>query len=73
MTKHEQMVFIRELSDNVVAELATDILTGKVPEEWGGIELRALLAERFRRAVFSGVFSRRRKIAFNKEMINRNL
>jgi hypothetical protein len=40
MNKHEQKRYIKEYAATFVKEMTALITAGKVPEEWGGHELR---------------------------------
>lgn len=46
MTKAEQKTFVRDLSKSVAKSICQQIADGKVPSNWDGHELRALLAYR---------------------------
>ena len=71
MTPDEQVRFIRELTTAINRELLANIRSGRIPEEWDGIELRQLMADRYARAVF--VLSRSRKAAYNNTVLVNNL
>ena len=73
MTPNEQSRLVEELSWAVVKELQADIAAGKVPEQWTGIELCQLLADRFERGVFKGIFKGSRKRAYQNAVITNNL
>ena len=47
MTRTQQKKFVKELATRVANEIREQILSGKIPEEWDGHELRCLLADRF--------------------------
>ena len=49
--KQRQVDFVKELAANVVNGIVQDIVAGKVPAKWDGIELRWLMAERFNDAI----------------------
>lgn len=71
MTRYEQCDFVLTLIRNVKEEILKDI--DKIPEEWDGIELRWLIANKFSGVVISKTGSRSRKRAFNNECIIKNL
>ena len=73
MTPNEQNRFVKELSQAVVKELQADIMAGRVPEHWAGLELRQLLADRFERAVFKGLLEGSRKRAYRQACLVNNL
>ena len=71
MTRNEQAKFVRKLVEAVNRELLQDIEKGKVPEDFEGMELRQLLADRFRRAVFGGILvGKRKKDYLNAVLVN---
>ena len=47
MTKQEQIQFVIELCNNGLEELLKSIDQNKIPENWDGIELRWLVADKF--------------------------
>lgn len=73
MSPEQQERFVRELSWGVVNKILVEINEGQIPENWDGIELRWLLAERFKDAVLSNTSTRIRKTEFNRYLINHNL
>jgi len=73
MTTAEKVQFVQELVDAVQQEVLQKILTGSVPEEWDGIELRQYLADKFGQCVLKGTMKRRRRIAYNNTMLTTNL
>lgn len=48
MNKREKKRFVRELTKAVADDIISKIEAGKVPDEWDGIELRELLADKFK-------------------------
>jgi len=46
MGTNEQINFVRKTASAIAESIVADILAGKIPETWDGIELRQLLAER---------------------------
>lgn len=51
MNNAEKIRFVKDLTESVCDSVTNCIRSGKVPEEWDGIELRHLLAEKFRQYV----------------------
>jgi len=47
MNKKEQIRFIKNLTGSIASELISKIESGRVPENWDGIELRKLLSDKF--------------------------
>lgn len=47
MTTTDQQEFVNNLTESVRKEIVAHIRDGKIPAEWDGHELRALLAEKF--------------------------
>lgn len=71
MTRQEKRKFIRNLTTAVRDDLLKKV--GAMPEEWDGIELRRLLADKFEREVFSDLLKGRRLKNFRNEVAVRNL
>lgn len=46
MTTYEKVQFVKDLSDRIRDTIIQDINSGKVLQEWDGIELRLLLRDR---------------------------
>ena len=72
MDKPTKIELVRNLTRSVGEILINDIVADKIPEDWGGIELRRLLAERFQRQVI-GTMSRSRKREFENTVLVNNL
>lgn len=72
MTRNEQAQFTSVLIDRVREEIAEKIESGKIPENWDGIELRRYIARKFEECVM-GDMPRRRKTAFENDIIVNNL
>lgn len=70
MERASQRMFVRELAANVVAGVLKDIEDGKTPEEWDGVELRQLLADRFADAAFIKMPKDRRGRYKNTVIVN---
>lgn len=71
LNQHEQEEFVKELSENVTNGVLADIRAGKVPKNWNGIELRALLSDRFAAAVYNLDSGRKRD--YERDVIVNNL
>lgn len=76
MTRREKKKFIRSLCESVHAALQAKV--DQMPEEWDGMELRELIAEKFdRERYMSDPYRkrdyRRRLRDYNNERIVRNL
>lgn len=76
MNKEEQIEFVIQLTDNVKNEILQKINKNKIPENWDGIELRWLIADKFSDVVFGGFEKknqRRRAKEFNNYVLINNL
>jgi len=73
MTKQEQINFIQELCNNGVASLVGLVEEGKIPENWDGIELRWLIAEKFSNCATKKNNSNKRERDYNNVVIVNNL
>ena len=73
MTQQEKANFVGVLAEHVVNEVIDDIRSGKIPEEWDGIELRQLLADRFQRAVLKNTLTGGRKRRYNNACLINSL
>lgn len=73
MTHSEQITFVEELSKNVTDEILMLIGKGKTPDNWDGIELRQLLADRFSAAVLKGTLKGKRKREYTNTCLIENL
>jgi len=71
MNAQEQMGFVSELMANVTEEIIKEIIDGKIPENWDGIELRQLIADTCRYNAYP--MSRSRKRAYNNTVIVNDL
>lgn len=72
MTRREQRKFTRELCARVTREILALHDAGRIPEEWDGHELRALIAERFGQ-VYWMTMGRSRKAAYRNACLTNNL
>jgi hypothetical protein len=70
-TKADKRQFVRELVAAVKDSILKDISAGKVPVEWDGLELRWLLADRFREQALPLASHRKRQ--YNNERVVNNL
>lgn len=73
MNQREQSEFIEQLSSNIAREIVGLIQSGRIPENWDGIELRWLLAERHKLSASMGNDNKRRKRNFNNTVLVSNL
>ncbi len=73
MDHKKQAEFVRDLIGRVQAELVADIEAGRTPEDWNGVQLRALTAARFERAKMGHEDNRRLWRDYRNEVIVRNL
>jgi hypothetical protein len=71
VTLREKRKFIRDLMENVFVEMRTK--AAQMPEEWNGIELRQLLADKFNHETCPHLLTGRRKRDYRNEVIVRNL
>ncbi len=65
--------FVAELGQNVLEDIYVAIRTGKIPEDWDGIELRQYMADCFERTVFKGTLKGSRKRKYNNDVLVNNL
>lgn len=72
MNQREKIRFVKELADEITHKILIEIVTGGIPEEWDGIELRWLLAQRFN-ANWVMPEARKRKREFNNTCLVNNL
>jgi TATA-box binding protein (TBP) (component of TFIID and TFIIIB) len=70
MTKGEQWWFVEELVRSVSLDIESNL--DKIPAAWDGFELRQYVADKFAQAVYRKMEPRRKR-AYNKEVLNRNL
>ena len=71
LTKTEQAQLVRGICQLIEQDTLQDVLSGRVPEDWTGFELRELLADRFKS--MAGKMSRTRKREYNNTIMIRNL
>jgi hypothetical protein len=72
LTRQEQIELVRELTTSIADDVIGNINRGHVPEDWDGIELRQLLADKFRQSVCQMRGSRKREYE-NTVLVNPNL
>ena len=68
MTREEQIQFVKSLSETVINGIITQIESGKIPEEWRGVELRELLSIAFENQTRFMNGTERRE--FQKQLVN---
>jgi hypothetical protein len=73
MELYQKEQFVRELARGIVEGIVDDINHYKIPENWDGVELRCLLAERFNRSTYSGIGGKKRKAEYNNIILVNNL
>jgi hypothetical protein len=73
MDKHEQVSFVRNLVDEIQEKLMIDIIAGRIPSDWDGIELRRLLASRFQGGANRFVLTGKRLRKYNNDVIVNDL
>lgn len=72
LTTKDKKTFIRNLCNSVRDELIAKVKD--MPEEWDGMELRELLAEKFKRETYDVMKDNRKRLrAYRNEVIARNL
>ena len=71
MSPAEQEQFVRDLSADIIGKIIENIKAGKVPADWNGVELRALLAEKF--AAETTPMSRKQKKQYQNGVLVNNL
>jgi hypothetical protein len=69
MNADEKKQFVKELVEQLAETIIRDIETGKVPEDWDGIELRWLLSGRSN-SNFGETQKKRKKAYRNTIMVN---
>jgi hypothetical protein len=65
-----QMKFLSGLVGAVLAELVAKILSGQVPAEWDGVELRRWAADRFEEAAYIKMDRKRLRAYHNTRIVN---
>lgn len=75
MTKQEQINLVNGLMDSIHRTICNNIDSGKVPENWDGIELRVYIDDKFN---WEGDYIKRRsyrkrRISYNNTILVNNL
>ena len=70
MEQREQVQFIHDLVGMIESKLLVEIIEGKIPTEWDGIELRWLLASRFDASWFMPEAKKRKREFKNYVLVN---
>lgn len=77
LTRKGQRAFVRELSSTIARDITAAITAGKIPAEWDGHELRALLAMRHAQSAAMSLVLREKRSKrardFNNVVICNNL
>lgn len=76
MSKDEKAQFVIYLMDDIKNKILQNIWNDKIPEEWSGIELRWLIADKMGNVVFGGFEKknqRKRAKEFNNYVLINNL
>jgi len=73
MVRVDQVNFVRQLCGGVQDQIEKNIASGKVPENWDGVELRQYIADKYAQVVIKGTMSRARKMAYNNVIITTDL
>jgi len=68
MNATEQEEFVSDLLESVKEKIVAEIASGKIPQDWNGIDLRWLVSEK---SAFGG--SGKRKREFNNFVLINNL
>lgn len=73
MSSAEQILFVKQLTDTITDKVVTNILNGKIPESWDGVELRQILADHYAHASLDRFFTRSRRAAYYNVVSINNL
>lgn len=73
MTRNEQAQFVDDLMGSIRNEIISKIVSGAVPAEWGGCELRALIADKFTYSSYIELMGKKRMREFRNACIVNNL
>lgn len=74
MTRDEQAQFVKDLIRNISHNIQHNIRHGKVPEHWGGVQLRLYIAECMGRGCAGGTFaSARDRVEYDNDVLVRGL
>lgn len=73
LIKEQQKAFVRELTDSISQSIIRSIEVGKIPEDWDGIELRQLMADKFKEAACSHLMNGKRGRDYRNHVLIINL
>lgn len=65
MPKRAKIRLVRDITAKIRDEVIALIQKEKIPDNWDGIEMRQLLADKFSETVFSGIMTAVRKRRYN--------
>ncbi len=68
-----QVTFAESLIESIRREVTRNILQGKIPEAWDGIELRQYLADKFTDSTFPDLLKGKRKRNYKNTLIVSNI
>ncbi len=68
-----QVTFVESLVESIRREVTRNILQGKIPETWDGIELRQYLADKFNDSTFPDILKGARKREYHNTIIVSNI
>lgn len=71
MTKNEKYQFVKQLTNTITRDVVEKIESGKIPENWDGLDLRLYLADRFDRATVKTTKARKKE--YNNTVLINNL
>ena len=70
MTKKEKIYMVQTLSVNITNDIVDKIISGKIPNNWEGLELREILSNKFSELSNINATTRRYKDYKNDVLIN---
>lgn len=73
MNKRQKVRFVKELSKSIADSVVESITSGKIPQDWDGIELRWLLADKYTSACGSPAYLSGRKRIYTRIVLANNL
>jgi hypothetical protein len=73
MDKAEQIIFVGELVNSLRDKIVEEIIAGKIPENWDGIELRWLISDSALYTTRICPANKKRKAEYNNTVIVNNL
>lgn len=71
MDNTNKVDFVKSLCDSIKLEIISKIESGKIPDNWDGIELRQLLSEKFQRETYK--MDRKRKKDYANSIVCNNI